>query len=153
MCGRCATLSFEGDLALVALPSFPCRRRQVTHKERHMFTKVGTIGVGVSNQDKALDFYVNTLGFEKIDDQPMSETERWLEVAPLGAQTHIMLGLRGQSGGDKTGFTGYVPHTDNIEATCPTLKARAAPLTKQPTPPPSPKCPHFPPPPVPQLAH
>ncbi len=78
-----------------------------------MFTKIGTIGVGVSNQDKALDFYVNTLGFEKIDDQPMSETERWLEVAPAGAQTHIMLGLRGQSGGDKTGFTGYVLHTDN----------------------------------------
>jgi len=47
-----------------------------------MFTKIGTIGVGVSDQDKALDFYVNTLGFEKIDDQPMSETERWLEVAP-----------------------------------------------------------------------
>jgi len=66
-----------------AFPSFPCRReRQIIHKERHMFTKVGTIGVGVSNQDKALDFYVNTLGFEKIDDQPMSETERWLEVAP-----------------------------------------------------------------------
>ncbi len=52
-----------------------------------MFTKIGTIGVGVSNQDKALDFYVNTLGFEKIDDQPMSETERWLEVAPQGAQS------------------------------------------------------------------
>ncbi len=25
-----------------------------------MFTKIGTIGVGVSDQDKALDFYVNT---------------------------------------------------------------------------------------------
>ncbi len=41
-----------------------------------MFTKIGTISVGVSDQDKALDFYVNKLGFEKIDDQPMSETER-----------------------------------------------------------------------------
>ena len=59
-----------------------------------MFTKIGTISIGVSDQDKALDFYVNKLGFEKIDDQPMSETERWLEVAPPGAQTHIMLGLR-----------------------------------------------------------
>src|SRR5260370_22167490 len=96
-----------------------------------MFTKIGTISVGVSNKDKALDFDVNTLGFEKIDDQPMSETERWLEVAPPGAQTHIMLGLRGQSGGDKTGFTGYVLHTDNIETTCATLKARGVPLTKQ----------------------
>jgi predicted enzyme related to lactoylglutathione lyase len=96
-----------------------------------MFTKIGTISIGVSDQDKALDFYVNKLGFEKIDDQPMSETERWLEVAPPGAQTHLMLGLRGQSGGDKTGFTGYVLHTDNIEATCETLKARGVTLSKE----------------------
>ena len=96
-----------------------------------MFTKIGTIGVGVSDQDKALDFYVNTLGFEKIDDQPMSETERWLEVAPPGAQTHLMLGLRGQSGGDKTGFTGYVLHTDNIEETCETLKASGVTITQE----------------------
>ena len=66
-----------------------------------MFTKIGTISVAVSDQDKALDFYINTLGFEKIDDQPMSETERWLEVAPPGAQTHIMLGLRGQMAATK----------------------------------------------------
>jgi len=32
---------------------------------RKMFTKIGTITVGVSNQDRALDFYVNRLGFEK----------------------------------------------------------------------------------------
>ena len=44
-----------------------------------MFTKIGTIAVPVSDQDKALEFYVNKLGFEKIDDQPMSETERWLK--------------------------------------------------------------------------
>ena len=96
-----------------------------------MFTKIGTIGVGVSNQDKALDFYVNTLGFEKVADEPMSATERWLEVAPPGAQTHIMLGLRGQMGGDKTGWTGYILHTDNIEATCETLKARGVTLTRE----------------------
>ncbi len=34
-----------------------------------MFTKIGTVTVGVSDQDKALDFYVHTLGFEKVDDQ------------------------------------------------------------------------------------
>src|SRR5260370_16955242 len=96
-----------------------------------MFTKIGTISVGVSDQDKALDFYVNKLGFEKIDDQPMSETERWLEVAPPGAQTHIMLGLRGQSGGAKTGFTGYVPHTLNIQQTYTTLKTPTVTLSKK----------------------
>lgn len=89
-----------------------------------MFTKFGSISVGVSNQDQALDFYTNKLGFEKISDQPMSEAERWLEVALPGTQTHLILGLRGQSGGDRTGMTGYVLHTDNIEETCATLKAR-----------------------------
>jgi predicted enzyme related to lactoylglutathione lyase len=96
----------------------------INEEEIMMFTKIGTITVGVSDQDKALDFYVNTLGFQKIDDQPMSETERWIEVAPEGAQTHITLGLRGQSAPDKTGFTGFILHTDNIEETCATLKAR-----------------------------
>ena len=97
-----------------------------------MFTKIGTITVGVSNQEKALDFYVNKLGFEKIQDMPMSETERWLEVAPPGAETHIMLGLRGQSAGDKAGFTGYVLNVDNMEAACKTLFERGVTLTKEP---------------------
>ncbi len=95
-----------------------------------MFTKIGTISIGVSNQDEALDFYITKLGFEKIQDQPMSETERWLEVAPPGAQTHIMLGLRGQSGGDKPCFV-CILNTDDIEATCETLKARGVKLTKE----------------------
>ena len=96
-----------------------------------MFTKISTIGVGVSDQDKALDFYVNTLGFEKIQDQPMSETERWLEVALPGTETHIMLGLRSQMGGDKTGFTSYILHADDIGATCETLKAREVTFTQE----------------------
>ena len=96
-----------------------------------MFSKIGTITVGVTDQDKALDFYVNTLGFEKIDDQPMSETERWLEVALPGGQTHVMLGLRGQSGSDRSGMTGFVLHTDDIEATCATLKERGVTMTQE----------------------
>ena len=60
-----------------------------------MFTKIGTISVGVSNQDRALDFYVNTLGFEKVADQPMSATERWLAVAPPGAQTQLLPRAKG----------------------------------------------------------
>jgi lactoylglutathione lyase len=49
---------------------------EINKQEVSIFTKIGTISVGVSDQDKALEFYVNTLGFEKINDQPMSETER-----------------------------------------------------------------------------
>src|SRR5690349_2693590 len=98
-----------------------------------MFTKIGSITVGVRDQDKALDFYVNTLGFEKIQDQPMSETERWLEIGLPGSQTHIILGIRGQSGGHNTGMTGFVLHTDNIEETYKNLKARGVKITHEPS--------------------
>ncbi len=43
---------------------------------------VRTVGITVADQDAAIDFYVGTLGFEKRLDAPMSETTRWIEVAP-----------------------------------------------------------------------
>jgi lactoylglutathione lyase len=54
-------------------------------------TDVRTIGINVTNQDEALAFYVETLGFEKRLDAPISPTMRWLEVAPPGASTSIAL--------------------------------------------------------------
>jgi lactoylglutathione lyase len=54
-------------------------------------TDVRTIGINVTNQDEALAFYVETLGFEKRLDAPISPTMRWLEVAPAGASTTLAL--------------------------------------------------------------
>ena len=54
-------------------------------------TDVRTVAVPVGNQDTALDFYVDVLGFEKRLDAPISETMRWIEVAPPGATTSIAL--------------------------------------------------------------
>ena len=54
-------------------------------------TDVRTIGINVTNQDEALVFYVETLGFEKRLDAPISPTMRWLEVAPAGASTSLAL--------------------------------------------------------------
>jgi lactoylglutathione lyase len=52
---------------------------------------VRTIGINVADQDDALAFYTDTLGFEKRLDAPISETMRWIEVAPPGAATSIAL--------------------------------------------------------------
>ena len=49
------------------------------------------IGVKVSDQDAATEFYVGALGFEKRLDAPISPTMRWIEVAPPGATTSIGL--------------------------------------------------------------
>jgi catechol 2,3-dioxygenase-like lactoylglutathione lyase family enzyme len=55
------------------------------------FTEVGTVIVPVGNQDRALEFYVGKLGFEKRMDVPFGEGDRWVEVAPSGAATTIAL--------------------------------------------------------------
>jgi catechol 2,3-dioxygenase-like lactoylglutathione lyase family enzyme len=53
--------------------------------------QVGTVIVPVSDQDRALEFYTETLGFEKRSDTPFGRGDRWLEVAPAGAETTIAL--------------------------------------------------------------
>jgi lactoylglutathione lyase len=54
-------------------------------------TDVRTVGIPVTDQDQALAFYVEVLGFEKRLDAPISPTMRWIEVAPSGATTSIAL--------------------------------------------------------------
>jgi catechol 2,3-dioxygenase-like lactoylglutathione lyase family enzyme len=53
-------------------------------------TAVGSVGVPVTDQDRALEFYVGQLGFEKRRDLPFGDG-RWIEVAPPGAATTIAL--------------------------------------------------------------
>jgi catechol 2,3-dioxygenase-like lactoylglutathione lyase family enzyme len=58
---------------------------------RTHITQVGTVIVPVSDQDRALEFYLDKLGFEKRTDTPYGEGERWVEVAPPDAATTIAL--------------------------------------------------------------
>ena len=55
-------------------------------------TGLRTVGVPVADQDRALVFYVDKLGFEKRLDAPVEQLGgRWIEVAPPGAATTIAL--------------------------------------------------------------
>ena len=53
-------------------------------------TGVATVGIPVTDQDRALEFYVGQLGFETRRDVPFGDG-RWIEVAPPGAATTIAL--------------------------------------------------------------
>ena len=45
-------------------------------------SQVGRVCVTVADTDRAIDFYVDTLGFEKVVDIPMDDSGmRWVEVA------------------------------------------------------------------------
>jgi catechol 2,3-dioxygenase-like lactoylglutathione lyase family enzyme len=65
-------------------------------------TQLSTVTVGVTDQERALEFYTATLGFEKLADFTYADGARWIEVAPAGAATSISL-ARG-SGGAETGI-------------------------------------------------
>jgi lactoylglutathione lyase len=55
-------------------------------------TDLRTVGVPVTDQDRALAFYVEKLGLEKRLDVPVEQFGgRWIEVAPPGAATTIAL--------------------------------------------------------------
>ena len=54
-------------------------------------TGLRTVGVPVTDQDRALKFYIGTLGFAKRADFPSGDGGRWIEVAPPGAATTIAL--------------------------------------------------------------
>jgi catechol 2,3-dioxygenase-like lactoylglutathione lyase family enzyme len=54
-------------------------------------THVGMVAVPVSDQDRALEFYVGALGFEKRLDVAHGDGGRWVEVAPPGGTTTIAL--------------------------------------------------------------
>lgn len=52
---------------------------------------IRTVGVPVTDQERALAFYVGTLGFETRLDVTFGDNGRWIEVAPAGATTTIAL--------------------------------------------------------------
>jgi lactoylglutathione lyase len=57
-----------------------------------MITELHTVALYVEDQDRAKRFYVETLGFDLKTDHPgLGGIGRWLEVAPKGAQTALML--------------------------------------------------------------
>jgi catechol 2,3-dioxygenase-like lactoylglutathione lyase family enzyme len=54
-------------------------------------TQVQLFSLPVADQDRARDFYVDTLGFELVSDTTMGPDQRWVQVRPPGAQTSITL--------------------------------------------------------------
>jgi catechol 2,3-dioxygenase-like lactoylglutathione lyase family enzyme len=89
------------------------------------FTKIGIVCVPVSDTDRAIAFYVDTLGLEKRVDAPFGGDYRWVEVAPAGtAETTIALAPPPPGkpvGGMETGIGLHTPDIDALHAD---LKAR-----------------------------
>lgn len=56
-----------------------------------MIKRIKFLGIPVRNQDQALKFYTEKLGFRILTDQQFSEKQRWIELSIPGADTGIVL--------------------------------------------------------------
>jgi catechol 2,3-dioxygenase-like lactoylglutathione lyase family enzyme len=56
-----------------------------------MIKGVKFVSIPVKDQDSALAFYTDKLGFRVLTDQPFNDTQRWIELSIPGAETCIVL--------------------------------------------------------------
>lgn len=86
--------------------------------------KLDTVPVYVHDQDTAMTFWTDTIGFGVVRDTPMGPDQRWLEVAPAGSAVRLVLykATPDNPGADSLrtaeerigSFTGYVFSTEDI---------------------------------------
>jgi catechol 2,3-dioxygenase-like lactoylglutathione lyase family enzyme len=53
--------------------------------------QIAHISLVVRDYDEAIRFYVDVLGFELVEDTQLSETKRWVRVAPKGSSFSLLL--------------------------------------------------------------
>ena len=85
--------------------------------------KLNTVVIPVANQERALEFYTQKLGFEKRTDLPFGNGYRWVEVAPGEAETTIALAPPPEGVPTGNRQTGIGLQTDDIDAFHGELKA------------------------------
>lgn len=56
-----------------------------------MIKRIKFLGIPVRDQDRALRFYTEKLGFRILTDQQFSPTQRWIELSIPGAETGVVL--------------------------------------------------------------
>jgi catechol 2,3-dioxygenase-like lactoylglutathione lyase family enzyme len=86
-------------------------------------THVGRVVIPVADTDRALEFYVGKLGFEKVVDVEMGPEMRWVEVAKPGEKTTIALAPPPPGGSAGNRETGICLDTTDIDADHAALKA------------------------------
>ncbi|MFF0185016.1 VOC family protein [Streptomyces sp. NPDC005244] len=80
-------------------------------------THASFVTLPVADQDRALRFYTEVLGFEVAVDREMPPG-RWLQVAPAGAQTVFTLSGPGMGGFTPGGSRGIMLVTTDVDADC-----------------------------------
>ena len=104
-----------------------------------MSQHLGYVAVVVRDYDEAIAYYVGKLGFELIEDTPLSDVKRWVLVAPPGSRETRLLLARAASPeqltrvGDQTGGRVFLfLHTDDFWRDYRAMQARGVSFCEEP---------------------
>lgn len=89
-----------------------------------MIRGISIATIPVRNQDAALEFYTEKLGFKVLTDQPFNGNQRWIELLIPGAESKVALFT---PEGHENRVGGLQPLTfwcDDVAATFKILKAK-----------------------------
>jgi lactoylglutathione lyase len=100
-------------------------------KEWLMLKHVKFSELAVEDQDRAIAFYTEKVGFEVAQDSPYKEGWRWVELAIPGADTRVL--LTKQPDNYEKGLPRLVLVTDDVEKTYEELTSKGVRFQKAPT--------------------
>jgi catechol 2,3-dioxygenase-like lactoylglutathione lyase family enzyme len=86
----------------------------------------------VRDQDAALAYFTERLGFEVATDQPFDETQRWIELRIPGADTRLVLFTPEEHRNRIGTFSNIAFVADDVERTYRELRARGVEFTGPP---------------------
>jgi lactoylglutathione lyase len=97
-----------------------------------MITKIATVAVYVEDQQKAKAFWTNKVGFEVTAERQMGPNAFWLEVAPKGSESHLVIYPKSMMKGYESMQASIVFLCDDINATYSRLKENGVELMGEP---------------------
>lgn len=96
-----------------------------------MITTIGTVGIYVENQDNALKFWTEKMGFVLRDKKDMSNGMSWMEVSPPNAESRLVLYPKKLMPNFNELKPSVVFYCRNIEGFCSHLKKKGVVFSKE----------------------
>jgi catechol 2,3-dioxygenase-like lactoylglutathione lyase family enzyme len=97
-----------------------------------MIRGISIASIPIRNQDTALKFYTEKLGFKVVTDQPMGDGQRWIELLIPGAESRVALFT---PEGHEERIGSFQPLTfwcDDVFTTAKTMKSRGVEFAQEP---------------------
>ncbi len=97
-----------------------------------MIRGIKLVAIPVRNQDASLKFYTEKLGFKVVTDQPLTDTQRWIELLVPGAESRLALFTPEGHENRIGGFQSVTFWCDDVAATTKILKSKGVEFAKDP---------------------